>query len=248
MNHTRLITQQGNLEPRYDRVIVYPASGPRMPPPELSRAAPGTIRSLCVLDRAGELLTDQEIQREAQKLFCVAMADPVTTYVVMRLGLPPARIARIFRGLRVPPNVSLPRQYWDAIDHAGDNRPPPQTSDRYAAYFATDHWRDLKKRVFERWGEICLNCSADHGIEGHHIRYRSDLRDCTVEDVIPLCHDCHEHYHRVKRDHRQALLPIVTATTPGIMVSELRRMFKETGCRKVHLRSQLNAVKEVSSH
>ena len=72
--------------------------------------------------------------------------------------------------------------------------------ERYIAYLQTEHWSILRKEVFALLGEICFCCGSDILVEPHHIIYR-ELYDCVPDDLMPLCHDCHELCHSAKRDN-----------------------------------------------
>ncbi len=40
-------------------------------------------------------------------------------------------------------------------------------------------------------------------LRGHHVRYRGDLRACTVEDILTLCEKCHTKFHKDKKQNRK---------------------------------------------
>lgn len=63
----------------------------------------------------------------------------------------------------------------------------------YQEYLKTDHWRELRKRAIDRWGDRCSNCSVP-GVDVHHLRY-GNLFDVTEDDLMPLCRRCHDAVH-----------------------------------------------------
>ena len=45
-------------------------------------------------------------------------------------------------------------------------------------------------------GRACQNCQAKGPIHVHHIRYKN-LHDCTTDDLIVFCEDCHNILHKM---------------------------------------------------
>lgn len=90
---------------------------------------------------------------------------------------------------------------------------------QYLQYLGSQHWRELRAKVFERDGYKCLKCGTPHNLRGHHRRYRSNLELCTEADIETLCEKCHNHHHkqmnrertrrrRALRKERKAMDPI----------------------------------------
>lgn len=66
---------------------------------------------------------------------------------------------------------------------------------RYHQYLASDHWTNLKVEKFALNGHrLCECCSSPTQPSVHHINYRN-LIDCTVNDLVVLCRQCHEVFH-----------------------------------------------------
>ena len=61
-------------------------------------------------------------------------------------------------------------------------------------------WENLKAYAKWRDGQKCRSCgkSAKDGarLEVHHIRRRADGGSDTPENVVTLCHECHENHHK----------------------------------------------------
>lgn len=53
---------------------------------------------------------------------------------------------------------------------------------------------NYRRKALEEHGEQCSNCGATEGIEIHH--RNGDRTDNRVENLLPLCGDCHEKLHR----------------------------------------------------
>ncbi len=68
------------------------------------------------------------------------------------------------------------------------------TRDSYAAYLQSAHWRTTRQRKLEAVGRRCQLCGDTHRIEIHHNRY-DHLGAEPMDDLIALCHDCHQHFH-----------------------------------------------------
>lgn len=66
----------------------------------------------------------------------------------------------------------------------------------YAAYLRTKHWRDLRARVLQRWQGQCEEC-GERAREVHHKTYERLGRE-HMQDLTPLCDDCHRREHPTK--------------------------------------------------
>lgn len=74
----------------------------------------------------------------------------------------------------------------------------------YYRYLESAEWRQLRKQAFERDGFKCTKCGSGLNLRGHHVRYRKDIRSCTVDDVQTLCNQCHEAHHQEKAAYRKS--------------------------------------------
>lgn len=70
----------------------------------------------------------------------------------------------------------------------------------YLSYLESDHWRELKNRKSAEVGWRCQFCDGDHRIHGHHVNYRNYM-DCTTEDILLLCEECHFYLHVALKDN-----------------------------------------------
>lgn len=69
----------------------------------------------------------------------------------------------------------------------------------YDAYLRTDHWQRVRKAAIERADHRCQLCNAKAKLEVHHRTY--ERRGCERDnDVIALCANCHEEFHKRCRD------------------------------------------------
>jgi protein tyrosine phosphatase len=63
----------------------------------------------------------------------------------------------------------------------------------YAEYLKSDHWKELRQKAIEK-SDRCESCGIGENLEVHHLQYRN-WTDCTVDDLMTLCHDCHDIFH-----------------------------------------------------
>ncbi len=73
----------------------------------------------------------------------------------------------------------------------------------YEAYLLSAHWKALRQQAFERDNHQCTKCGNRLRLRGHHVKYRGDLRKCTVDDILTLCEDCHTKLHLQQKKHRK---------------------------------------------
>lgn len=66
----------------------------------------------------------------------------------------------------------------------------------YYRYLESREWRQLRQQAFKRDGYKCTHCGSSKNLRCHHLRYRKNLLLCTVDDLITLCNECHEAWHR----------------------------------------------------
>ena len=65
-------------------------------------------------------------------------------------------------------------------------------------YYNSDHWKHLRQRVLEHWGNRCAICYHAGGLEVHHRTYHR-LHHESMTDLIPVCGQC----HRMADDRRR---------------------------------------------
>ena len=74
----------------------------------------------------------------------------------------------------------------------------------YAKYLNSNHWKQLRIKVFKIYGRKCFyHKNRVKGIHVHHMKYREYLSDCTERDCIPLCEDCHKQAHSSDNELRK---------------------------------------------
>lgn len=81
------------------------------------------------------------------------------------------------------------------------HNPEPTKRERYKAYLLSEHWQGLRERTFALAQGRCENCLSTEALQGHHLIYRTPLEDCTTDDIMALCHSCHERWHERHSSH-----------------------------------------------
>lgn len=69
----------------------------------------------------------------------------------------------------------------------------------YKEYLNSDHWRKIKDESALIWGHRCVMCHSADNICRHHVFYRFDRKETHPSEIIPLCKECHDAFHRSGR-------------------------------------------------
>jgi len=83
---------------------------------------------------------------------------------------------------------------------------------KYEDYIASPEWRSLRQKILERDCHQCRTCCSTEVLEVHHRTY-DRLGHEDSDDLITLCHDCHEAITAVIRRRRYQKIKIVLANT-----------------------------------
>jgi hypothetical protein len=94
----------------------------------------------------------------------------------------------------------------------------------YADYLKTEHWAQLKLALYAKRGRTCMACSSKKRIQAHHVNYRHPITDCTSDDLMPLCRECHEAVHETKLDAECAQLPDNNARRLHVILGLMPRL------------------------
>lgn len=68
----------------------------------------------------------------------------------------------------------------------------------YNDYIRSPAWRAVKRRYAEQQPWICNICGTEDGLQLHHRTYER-VGEERLEDLMPLCEDCHEMVHTLER-------------------------------------------------
>ena len=70
------------------------------------------------------------------------------------------------------------------------------TKDQYHVYLASPEWRKVSEAVKAKAGYRCQVCNSPKQLETHHRSYRWVGQDADhMEELICLCHECHQRHH-----------------------------------------------------
>jgi hypothetical protein len=101
----------------------------------------------------------------------------------------------------------------------------------YREYLESDHWRALRARYrASRLPQRCLGCDSPH-FQLHHRSY-TRLGCELLEDLLPLCGDCHKRVHEFARawgtqvQHTHYMLRKIFGWTKGQTASKFRPFTK----------------------
>ena len=76
----------------------------------------------------------------------------------------------------------------------------------YAAYLASDLWREVRARAYREIGSVCKLCARPAQVV-HHLSYSQEV--LTGRDIrsglAPLCNRCHERVERTPEGRKRSL-------------------------------------------
>jgi hypothetical protein len=67
--------------------------------------------------------------------------------------------------------------------------------DSYKEYLCSFHWKEKRKEAINFYGNKCSICGSYRKINVHHKSY-TNLGHEPLEDLVVLCHTCHEKVHK----------------------------------------------------
>jgi len=71
----------------------------------------------------------------------------------------------------------------------------------YQSYIRSNEWREKRKLALRRDGYECQTCTSTERLEVHHKHY-ANFGNENLNDLITLCHDCHEAITNTIRERR----------------------------------------------
>lgn len=75
------------------------------------------------------------------------------------------------------------------------------TKGEYSQYLRSEHWKEFKIRCRRAGMNFCKVCGIGDEIHLHHQTYERIGAEL-LEDVVPLCKDCHKQLHRWLKQER----------------------------------------------
>lgn len=67
----------------------------------------------------------------------------------------------------------------------------------YRKQLRDERWLECRKKVFDKYGEVCAMCGATSMLQVHHMNYIKDRLawEYPLEDFMVLCEKCHKKVH-----------------------------------------------------
>lgn len=97
--------------------------------------------------------------------------------------------------------------------HVNAPRAEKPTKTKYQDYMQTAAWREKRSERLEMDGYCCALCGDKNDLEVHHLTY-DRLGNESMEDLITVCHSCHEMLHGRKWNsgNKKSVVETDTAT------------------------------------
>ena|ERR1041385_6770925 len=115
----------------------------------------------------------------------------------------------------------------------------------YSQYLITQHWQDLRQRLFNVRGKKCERCDSEKEIEIHHKTYERIGKE-ELSDLLILCRTCHGEEHaklkleRMKRRVRRfAICCNLPLIIKWVSKTQPRRVCPRCGQRDHRLRRKI---------
>lgn len=78
----------------------------------------------------------------------------------------------------------------------------------YDVYLKSSHWITKRMMIMECAGYMCEMCHQAKATEVHHLTYKN-VGDELPEDLVAICHNCHETHHTMKRERYPSAAELV---------------------------------------
>lgn len=71
-----------------------------------------------------------------------------------------------------------------------------KTRESYHQNMSSERWKRFKWHYWSKYKRQCAACESTEKVILHHTHYNSLGRE-RIEDVVPLCFDCHSEFHNL---------------------------------------------------
>ena len=87
---------------------------------------------------------------------------------------------------------------WDKVLDSLNEETPEKINPRKE--YLSPEWYKKREEVFEKYGKQCLECGKRENVQVHHLVYRKrkHVWEYDLDELIPLCKECHEKIHNDK--------------------------------------------------
>ena len=66
---------------------------------------------------------------------------------------------------------------------------------QYNRYLDSQEWKERRRQVLNRAGNVCEGCLSNKATEVHHLTYQN-IGDEFLFELVAVCHPCHERLHQ----------------------------------------------------
>jgi 5-methylcytosine-specific restriction endonuclease McrA len=105
----------------------------------------------------------------------------------------------------------------------------------YEQYLQSLDWQELRQKVLQRDNNMCQTCCNTKSLEIHHKHYNS-LGKEKLEDLITLCHECHEAITSIIRGRRYDT-KIIKVEEHIKKIPEIKQGVEKNGIQKIELQN-----------
>lgn len=67
---------------------------------------------------------------------------------------------------------------------------------RYKDYLASDEWKELRAKAFQKHGKVCYGCGGEAKIIHHRNYKKTTMQGWRLDKLVPVCPSCHSKIHR----------------------------------------------------
>lgn len=129
---------------------------------------------------------------------------------------------------------------WDVINPTLMSGKVQNMKGGYSAFLNTIYWKTVSEEVKRRAGYRCQLCNSDKNLNAHHRCYdHKGTEVLHMEDLICLCHDCHEHHHK----GRERIADLECENT---LMKHYEMMSKTYSERIIKLEGECKALRETT--
>ena len=114
----------------------------------------------------------------------------------------------------------------------------------YKAYLKGEHWKHFRAFAVAFYGNKCMLCGKMGSVDLHHNNY-DNLDKETLQDVIPLCRNCHGMFHDKLPQSESTLTAEIVEDNKEAEIVNPHIKFTAIFCYNKDLRSKLGDSYEI---
>lgn len=100
----------------------------------------------------------------------------------------------------------------------------------YSTYLQTNHWKALRKKVYEKYNSECQRCHDSVTSESADVHHRSYKRlgNEKIEDLVLYCNKCHAVIHKERKADKEVKRYYESdkSSVVGLIIDSLKVMSK----------------------